>query len=271
MRQFEYPRNPCTNSNIHIPEAGPNHPSTQHANNTKIIVPFFVKVFDQSDYAEAFTRGELYMKRLPCYRKVEDGGTRSDEYEGILLADSPGMMLELVGQLDSGEIVARHQIGRQEMAEPIETRANAPERFHPLCMYAAYISNNDFVDSSVDIRRKMVLPERIAEFGEHADVIPYPRTLLERVKIAVKREHFGFWAGQVQYYDPTEGPPPLPFGAETAFIKRNDYDYQSEYRIAIDTGIEGTNPYTLNVDDLRDITNRRRSDDSRPIEIRGFG
>ena len=240
------------------------------ANNTKIIVPFFARVFDHSDYAEAFTRGELFMKRLPCYRKLEDGGTRGDEFEGILLADSPDIKVDLVGRLDSGEVIARHQIDGRELAGPIEMKANAAERFHICCIYAAYITNNDFLNSRVDIRRKMVLPERIAEFGEHAVVIPYPREFLNRVKNAVKREQYGLCAGQVQYYNPKDGPPRIPFGAETAFIKRNDYAYQSEYRIAIDTGIEGTEPLTLRVGDLRGITSRRRSDDSKPIEVRGF-
>ena len=45
-------------------------------------------------------------------------------------------------------------------------------------------------------------------------------------------------------------------GKEAIFKKRDEYSYQKEYRFAIATGVQGSNPIILDIGDIKDISMR---------------
>ncbi|PWY39839.1 hypothetical protein DK261_19485 [Pseudomonas sp. RW409] len=78
------------------------------------------------------------------------------------------------------------------------------------------------------------------------------RAFQERVIAAIKRENFDATAGLVSYYDAAT------FNGNFAdekipFNKRDSYQHQREYRIALDRPDADGGPFTLEVGSLRDI------------------
>ena len=74
-----------------------------------------------------------------------------------------------------------------------------------------------------------------------------------RVKAAADREGYGINGRLVKYYDPYVGTPPAGSQMESIFTKRNQYAYQKEFRIAIDTRTSGMDPITLSIGPIDDI------------------
>ncbi len=84
-------------------------------------------------------------------------------------------------------------------------------------------------------------------------IIKNPREFLERVRVAVSKLRFNTWSGLVSYFDPEVGIERLEREIDVVFNKRDEFDYQREYRIAFDTGTKDCNPVTLNIGKIDDI------------------
>ena len=114
-----------------------------------------------------------------------------------------------------------------------------------------------------DLQRRLLVPERCFELGEHAVVITDVPEFMRRFGAAIEAHRYRGWSHLVRYYDPSSFHGHFE-GIEAVFRKRSEYSYQREYRFAIDTGRAGDDPLHLDIGDIRDITKR-----SRPEELNG--
>ena len=81
------------------------------------------------------------------------------------------------------------------------------------------------------------------------------------MKAAADREGYRIYGRLVKYYDPNAGTPPARSQIESIFTKRNQYAYQKEFRIVIDTLTLGIDPITLNIGSIDDIVLRLKTRD----------
>ena len=79
------------------------------------------------------------------------------------------------------------------------------------------------------------------------------REFLGRVKAGAKRQGYGVRGGLVRYYNAQVGSPLTKSEIETIFTKLKEYEYQKEFRIAIDTGAKDGNSVTLCIGKIHDI------------------
>ncbi len=132
---------------------------------------------------------------------------------------------------------------------------NRIDNLSVFCMYAAHSGNQETVsvESIDDFREMMRIPEDCLSFGSHAVVITNASEFLKRVKAAALRENYGVHGRLVKYYDPRSFHGGSPEEIEPIFNKRDEYEHQHEYRIAI-TGVEGNGPLILDIGDISDIS-----------------
>lgn len=216
---------------------------------------FLAKFFAQPEHASDFLNGKMYINRLSYFKKIEGYDGRGDEYEGAIIPQLNELTIMLrIENSDTGEL-ERCTIREEDLAEP---PILVPERFDDINVYCMYASHSGEIETIADhdlseLSRRLEIPDENSKLGEHAVMILDNPEFLRRVKTACNRERYRICRGLVRYYDPTVGMPPLKSNIETIFTKREDYGYQSEYRIAIDTGTEGSNAVVLDIGKINDI------------------
>ena len=225
---------------------------------------FLAKVFDQEEYARAFMRGDIFANRLSHFKMIEDGERRGDEYEGAIMPQLEGLIITLQPtDSDTGEMLGEITIPGHDLAAP---PIIAPEWFDDInvfCMYAGHSGNFQQISSDdlPDLKKQLELSEDYIGLGEHAVFVTNVEEFLRRVKAAAHREGHGICQGVVEYYDPNVGTPPAHSRVASIFTKREQYAYQKEFRIAIDTRTSGTKPITLNIGSISDIALHLRTGD----------
>ena len=219
----------------------------------------FARVFAQNAHAEAFMKGRLYANRVSHFRKIEDDSERGDEYEATKLL-MPSEMSLTPTDASTGESFPTHHISPSELAGPIEIRPNVHSNCNMLCLYAAYVTDDEANNLGPGDRKQLEQllrpPRRMNEFGNHAVVISDPVAFLRRVRKAALDKGYGYKADFVEYYDPEDQPSVDLFDAKLVFLKRRIYDYQREFRILIDTHTRGSYAIELDVGDLGRMASR---------------
>jgi hypothetical protein len=220
---------------------------------------FFIKVFSDARYADAFLDGGLYFNRLSYFKGLEDGvdHTRGDPHEGVIEWRQPDQVKLSISYGDE----LSFEIGK--LAGPLQVQATGLNDAHIFCVYAA--QSDHLIDVKMDgdqvIGGRLNVPADLARFGEHV-VLVHADPFIKRVASAIKaRNHWGT-AGLVDYYDPDtfNG----EFTTKEALLrKRKEFAYQSEYRFAFHSGTSGTDAWTLDVGSLRDIAWRLTGEDLR--------
>ncbi len=220
---------------------------------------YFARVFAQNAHAEAFMKGRLYANRVSYFRKIEDDTERGDEYEATKLL-TPSEMSLTPTDASTGEAFPTHYISPSELAGPIEIRPNVHSNCNMLCLYAAYVTDEEANSLGPGDKKQLEQllrpPRRMNEFGNHAVVIREPRVFLGRVRKTALDKGYGYWAGFVEYYDLEDQPAVELFDAKLVFLKRRSYDYQREFRILIDTHTRGCDAIELDVGDLGRMARR---------------
>lgn len=211
----------------------------------KIIM--FVKVFEKNEYLKDFMNGKLFMNRLSYFQKVEDNFkcNRSDRHEGIRSWLQPDRIMIKIGTLD---------ISGNELAAPIMIQMNAHKHYNVFCLYAGHTGEFEELTSenASEFLEKIKINDECLNLGDFCVVIHNPKLFLERITSAIKKTGYSGAAKLVEYYDPDDFHGDFD-EQDVVFKKRKEYSYQSEYRIYIDTELEGDEPYVLQVGDLRDI------------------
>ena len=217
---------------------------------------FLVKFFQKKEHASDFVKGKMFANRLSHFKRIEDHDGRGDEYEGAIMSKSDSLVLKLEAtDSETGEVISSHTIPGTELAAPLIIAPEWFDHINVFCMYASHIGGfqSISVDHAQNLEKQLEIPETCAELGKYAVVITNTPEFLRRVKVAADQRGYGIIRNLVKYYDPEVGTPPLQAETETIFTKRKEYEYQSEFRFAIDTRTVGRDPIILDIGEINDI------------------
>ena len=222
------------------------------------MIVFLVKVFQCAKHADDFVQGRLYANRLAYFKRVEDGGVRGDEAEGAIMLQREGLIIELTATNQGTGEVSKIRTSGDELAGPLIMRPEWFDHINVFCMYAGHTDDFKAISeqNAVAFKRQLEIPEECEKLGHHAVVIVNTREFFGRVKAGAERRWYGVCGGLVKYYDSEVGTPVTRKDIDTIFAKRKEFEYQKEFRLAIDTGTIGCNPITLCIGRIDDIAVR---------------
>ena len=222
------------------------------------MIIYLAKAFKEREHAEKFILGEMYCKQLTYFKKLEDREGRGDPDEGAIVLPLEGLDMTLGTKTPgTGEAVDWHTI--QGLAAPPVVVPEWFDHIKIFCMFAAHSGGfqHEPSESYLDrLKEHLKIPEKYVTLGEHAVVITNVTEFFRRVENAAHQAGFGIRSGLVKYYDPEVGTPPVRSDIETIFCKAEEYGYQREFRIAIDTGTTEGGPISLDVGNISDIAFR---------------
>ena len=208
---------------------------------------FFAKLFDDEKFANDFICGKLFANRLSYFRRLEEHehANRSDRREGVI------NWL----QSDQCQLVIDGRDITTDLAGPVEPHLDWHDNLNVFCVYAAH--SGDFKKLTSDnidgFKKFLKIPDDCLKFGQYAVVVTDASEFLNRVKTAIKTDGYRLRSGLVKYYNPETFHGHFD-GTDAIFWKRDEYQHQREYRFAIDTFVMGTDPVTLDIGDISDIT-----------------
>jgi hypothetical protein len=189
----------------------------------------------QREHMEMLRTGLLYMSSLAFFTSLEADPARGDPFEGT---DS------IIQPCDIGEFIIDPQIPNFEkinvtasdLAGPVRIALHRTSFCNIFCMFAV----NRPIEGSI-------FPKSYRWFGDSFLLFTNTREFLLRVVDAARRQRLQGECRLVEYYDA------LKYSGRTGrFRKSSIYSHQSEYRIALETGVDG--PFHFEIGDLRDIT-----------------
>lgn len=207
----------------------------------------FVKIFTEESHAEAFRRGELYMKTIRMFKehKDESGELRGDPMEGVVAWYQPNKIkLEIGGR----------EIPSNEIAVPIAIYSNELLENNAFFIYSLNSRGYDTISAETirDFKRTLEIHEACYGLGAYCVAVLNAQEFINRCQAAVKSLNVTGKLGLVDYFDELTFSGALP-QERHGFQKRSFFSHQREYRILIDLNRE-PDIYTMPVGDLGDIT-----------------
>ncbi len=186
------------------------------------------------DHLEMLRAGLLYMNSLAFFRELEADEARGDSHEGIDSIIQPrDVELTIDPQIPG---LGKFRVAASELAGPVRIGRERTSFCNLFCMFA--------VTRPID---GPVFPKRHQWFGDSFVLFTNTQQFLSRVEAAAKNLALGIEGRLVEYYEENEYS-----GKVGRFLKSSLFSYQSEYRIALETGAQG--PFRFEIGDLSDIT-----------------
>ena len=222
------------------------------------MIIFLMKVFKCARHADDLIEGRLYANTLAYFKKMEDGGVRGDEDEGAIMLQREGLIIELTATNQVTGEINRIRTSGDELAGPLIMRPEWFDHINVFCMYAGHTGDFKAITEQnvVAFKRQLEIPEECEQIGNHAVVIVNIGEFYRRVKAGSERSGYGVCGGLVKYYDSEVGTPVTRKDIDTVFTKRKEFEYQKEFRLAVDTGNMGCRPITLCIGRIDDIAIR---------------
>ena len=219
------------------------------------MIVFLAKVFSEPGHADDLIKGKLYANRLSYFKNIEGDPTRGDPEEGAIMPQLEGLAFELTSTNPTTGEVNKVTITKDDLAAPPVIRPRWFEDTNLFCMYAARTGTFTTVSEQniTDFQNQLQMTEHCQEFGTHAVLIKNPSEFIRRVNLSAEKHGYKVHSGLVQYYDPEIGTPPIHSPIQTLFLKRKRYEYQKEWRLAIDTGTTGDCPIIFDIGGIKDI------------------
>jgi hypothetical protein len=189
----------------------------------------------QKEHLETLGKGLLYMNSLAYFTSLEADPARGDPYEGT---DS------VIQPCDIGEFIIDPQIpgfekicvAPTDLAGPVRIALQRTSSCNIFCLFAI----NKPIEGPI-------FPKSYQWFGDSFLLFTHTQEFLSRVMAAAKRQGLKVEGRLVEYYDEIKYS-----GATGRFRKPSIYSHQCEYRIVLETGLQG--PFRFEIGDLRDIT-----------------
>lgn len=189
----------------------------------------------QREHMEMLRKGLLYMNSLAYFKSLEGDSARYDSHEGT---DS------IIQPCDIGEfIIDPHAPGFERIRV-------APSDLAGAVRIARYVTSACNIFCMFAINRPIegpIFPKSCQDFGDSVLLFTNTQEFLSRTAAAASRQGLRCEARLVEYYDETKYS-----GAIGRFSKPLKYSCQSEFRIVLETGLQG--PFRLHIGDLSDIT-----------------
>ena len=202
-----------------------------------------MKTYAEKRHALAFMQGTMFANSLSHFKQLEERDVRRDTEEGIMTMPlTDGFKLEITSNAIDMPMV----LNRDDLAEPPTLRPNWFDPINLFCMHLINFHREGNTDT-------LKIPTRATAFGRHAVVILDVSEFIRRVRQAVGGAGFGLRYKPVEYYDPATGIHTNPATLEPIFTKRNDYQEEQEFRIAIDRRLAVPTPLELDIGPISDI------------------
>ena len=202
-----------------------------------------MKTYAEKRHALAFMQGTMFANPLSYFKQLEQRDIRRDTEEGIVTMPlTDGFRLELTSDAIDKPIV----LNRDDLVEPPTLRPNWFNAINLFCMHLI----NFHREGNTGILK---IPSRATSFGGYAVVILDVGEFIRRVKRAVDRAGYRLSYRQVEYYDPATGIHTSLATLEPIFTKRDDYQEEQEFRIAIDRRLAAPTPLELDIGPISDI------------------
>jgi len=185
------------------------------------------KFFEKPEHVDEFLRGNLHMKPLEYFVRLEEDVVRSDKSEG---ADySIQAKTFEIQDPKTGKYVSVGGI-----INPIIYRSGIPKGINVFCMYGFPSTESHQID-----------PRNLA-FGNLFVALTDTKEFIERVRHAALREKRALESGRITYVDRA-----TYHGALGPFRKFSEFSYQYEFRLIL-LGGNGI-PLDFAIGDISDI------------------
>lgn len=227
-----------------------------------------VKMCKSLEHVEDFQNGILHSNRVRYFR---DKGI--DPFEGASLigvGENSTITLTTNGQSLEAQLL---------LGESVQMYSDWISNLNVFCMFAMHSGKFDqLTENNIDEFKKLLEIGDVCrgDFGEYAVVIKNPTEFFKRVDKIAKNYSYITKRKLVTYYDEDDPPSCLsgPFLSnlhdtgrfdpsifDPAFLKRNVFKHQKEYRIAICTGTTGCNYIQPSIGDITDISFSCKTDE----------
>ena len=221
----------------------------------------FVKMCERKEFAEDFQNGILHANKISYF-----GENGNDLLDGVILISPHVHDLKISCNGINLDTLS------EDMCGPAELRSNHIQNLNVFCMNAIHTGDFESIGSENihAYRKHLEIDERCFDmFGEYAVIVHNTNEFLKRVDVAIRRDGLRSLRSLISYFDPNNQPVISINSYNAAFYKRDQFHYEREYRIAIDTGRSGKTPLRLNIGDISDITSRCKSREfNKTIEVR---
>ena len=210
---------------------------------------FFVKFFNEEQYVNKFIRGKIFANSLSNFKRIEDqvSANRNDRHEGVVSWFQPDRSRLVLNEIDF----------TPDLDGPIEMQKNWLNYLNIFCIYAAHsgeLNLEKLSSGNIDLLRKQLeIPKDCLKLGRYAVVVKNVPEFIRRIETTAKSISYGVNRRLVRYYDPTTFHGSFTDG-EAVFWKRDEYRHQKEFRFVFNPLVMGTDPITLDIGDIRDIT-----------------
>ena len=216
---------------------------------------FLAKFFEKQKYADDFLRGKLFANTISYFKELESDDGKGDNLEGAIVSRLDDGIITLVATIEETGETREQILTGGDLAAPFVMSPKWFDHIKVLCMYADYCGDfRDISDDNFsDLKKHIKISKECIKLGRHAIVITNTLELLRRVEVSASQRGYKIRHGLVTYYDPKVGTPVTRRPEDTMFFKRKEFEYQSEYRLAIDTGTQNSCAITLDIGDISDI------------------
>jgi hypothetical protein len=222
----------------------------------KPTILFLVRMFQEEQHAIDFLNGRLYLNRLSYFKDLKDSKNdgRPDEREAIAAwLHGASITFQDHPELD---------IKPEHLAAPVSISFDYYNHVHVFCMTAIHTGEFDCTDGLISyaeadapkLRQQLEIDRRCQAFGDFAVVVRAGDFVL-RAKRAIESQGYGYNSTLVTYFDPRS------FNGQFAwrdipFRKVDEFSYQNEYRIVVDTRTAGEEPLLIDIGEIKDIAAR---------------
>jgi hypothetical protein len=190
----------------------------------------------QSEHLEMLRKGLMYMNSLAFFTSIEESDpARGDSYEGTDSIIQPSDVRDFTIDSRTPGFEKIH-ISSSDLGGPVRIALRQTSACNIFCLFAV----NKPIDGPI-------FPKLYRWFGDSLLLFTNTQEFLSRVVAAAKRQGLKGEARLVEYYDANRYS-----GRIGRFHKPSRYAHQREYRIALETGVEG--PFRFEIGDLTDIT-----------------
>ena len=226
------------------------------------MLPLFVKIFDEEEYANEFLNGVLYSNRLSYFKKLEDEEGRGDKYEGGIFIPSDQAIIKLTATNLGNQTFEQITIPSEDLAAAVRIGPDWFNNVNVFCMYSCFSQDvNESSDSGRrDVKITFQMPNKALKLGDCLVVVCDVRAFLDRFRKSTEELGYDGMHGLVKYFDPEHGSLPFKSREETIFMKRKKFEDQKEYRLAFNTDTIGSDPVKLSIGSIRDIAMRANPD-----------
>lgn len=205
----------------------------KHNNKTIKESDFLIRI-SENKYIESTRSGFLYMNPLSFFRKIEQKGV-GDEEEGIMSTNGLGNIIY------NGEVVAK--------VKNIKTFIDCPI----FCASSIYLNQVEIGHYEYTFPSEMLKEFMPDSTKQYSLLLLQKEDFIQRIDKALLKKNLQGYTRDVKYTDEIKTFSQKEF-YKYAFRKRPIYEYQHEWRLVINMGIDKNEHYILDIGDISDIT-----------------